>query len=304
MVNELTFWWYWILANSEDLRNIALLAALVSVPPFLAWRAWLGRGDERRALHRAEAEKQAREAQQLSTMFAQLGSDQVAVRIAAVHTLEQIARDYPRMHGAIMQTLGAFIREQARAPRGKLVGTQYEPPESEAIYAPPRTDVQAALSVIGRRQRANDRPMDRPMLIGVNLSGYDFTDGDFTGANFRGSYLCSAVMAGARLAGASLDNSNLESADLFGADCMGASFAGVAAPGSRFAHARLDGANMTDADLRGSDFTRARLEGANLAGTNFDGATFEDATGPDGTTMLLPQFTAPALAFHPGGRSR
>ncbi len=299
---DLTFFWFWLLANAEDLRNVALLIALLSVPPFLGWRAYMALRVERRAKARSEAEEQGRMAERMAGVFAQLGSDQIAVRIAAVHTLEQMALDQPRQHGAIMQTLGAFVREQAPAPAGRYVGNRYEPPDAATIFLPPRTDVQAALTVIGRRKRDHDRPIDRPVLTGVNLSGYDMSDGDFTSANFRGSYLCGANFAGSRLTAANFDYSNLERADLIGADCMGTSFAGAAAPGARFASARFDGASFADADLRGADFTRARLEDANLANANFDGAIFDDATGVNGPllagAMLPPLVFQPATSHH------
>ena len=302
MGDDLTFFWYWLLANAEDLRNVALVAAALSVPPYLAWRVYLGHRAELRTRERAAAEHQSRLAERLAGVFAQLGSEQVAVRIAAVHSLEQIAREQPSQHGPIMQTLGAFVRECAPAPVGRYVGTRYQPPGADQVFVPPRTDVQAALTVIGRRQRDLDRPIDRPILTGVNLSGYDLTDGDFTSANFRGSYLCGTVFAGARLAAANLDYANLERADLFGTDCMGTSFAGAAAPGARFAHARLDGASLAGADLRGADFTRARLEGADLADADCDGALLDEAIGLSGTPLLAHPAPIPTLVFKSTGR--
>ena len=278
-MDDLTFLWFWLLSNAEELRNVALIAAALSVPPFVAWRAWLARRAEQRAASRARSEERGREADRLAKVFAQLGSDQIAVRIAAVHTLEQIARDQPRQHGAIMQTLGAFVREQARAPLPRLVGDHYEPPNPGEIYLPVRTDVQAALAVLGRRQREHDRPIDRPVLANTNLSGYDLSDGDFAGASFRGSYLCGAVLAGTQLAAANLDYAVIERTDFFGADCMGASFAGAVAPAARFAHARLDNAQFAEADLRAADFTRARLDGAAFEGANLDGAILAEASG-------------------------
>jgi len=298
--NDFTYFWFWLLANAEDLRNVALLAALLSVPPFLGWRAYIALRVDRRAGDRNEAEQQARIAERLAGVFAQLGNEQIAVRIAAVHSLEQIARDHPGQHGPIMQTLGAFIREQSPAPVGRYIGNRYEPPDQGQVFVPARTDVQAALTVLGRRQRDHDRPMDRPILTGVNLSGYDMSDGDFTSANFRGSYLCGTNFAGARLAAANFDFANLERADLFGTDCMGATFAGAAASGARFAHARLDGASLVDADLRGADFTRAQLEGANLANANYEDAILDEATGLTGMPMLAAPL--PTLVFQSSAR--
>ena len=297
MLDNLTYFWFWLLANADDLRNVAFAAACVSVPPFFLWRAWIAHRADRRAAERSATEQAGRLAERLAGVFAQLGSEQVAVRIAAVHTLEQIAREHPGQHGPIMQTLGAFVREQAPAPTGRYSGDRYDPPQPGDVFVPPRTDVQAALTVLGRRQRDHDRPIDRPMLTGVNLSGYDLSSGDFTSANFRGSYLCGATFTGARLAAANFDYANLERADLFGTDCMGASFMGVAAMGARFAHARLDGASLVEADLRGADFTRARLEGADLANANYDGALLDEATGLLGAPLLAHPAPMPSLTY-------
>ncbi len=301
MADDLTYFWFWLLANAEDLRNVALVVAALSVPPFLGWRAYLSHRAER---GRAAADQQARLAERLTGAFAQLGSEQVAVRIAAVHSLEQIARDQPSQHGPIMQTLGAFIRECTPAPAGRYIGNRYQPPDASQVFVTPRADVQAALTVLGRRERDHDRPIDRPALSGVNLSGYDLSDGDFTSANFRGSYLCGTVFTGARLTAASFDYANLERADLFGTDCMGASFAGAAAISARFAHARLDRAALVDADLRGADFTHARLQGADLSNANCDGARLDEAVGITGTPLLAHAAPVPTLVFKSTGRSR
>lgn len=296
MVDSLTYFWFWVLANAEDLRNAALALALVSVPPFLGWRAWIAHRADRRAARRGAADETA-------GVLAQLGSEQMAVRIAAVHRLEQIARDQPDQHGLIMQTLGAFVRERVPAPTGRFVGDRYEAPEPADVFVSALTDVQAALTVIGRRERNHDRPVDRPVLTSVNLSGYDLSGGDFTSANFRGTYLCGTAFTGARLAAANFDYANLERADLFGTNCMGASFVGAAASGARFAHARLDGASLVEADLRGANFTRARLESADFANANYDGARFDDATGLDGAPLLAHPAPIPSLTFK-ASRSR
>lgn len=294
MFDDLTYFWFWLLANGEDLRNVAVAVALLSVPGAVGWSAYAW---QRAVQVRAAADQQARLSERLAGVFTQLGSEHVTARIAAVHTLEQIARDHPDQHGPIMQTLGAFVRECVPAPSGRYIGRRYEPPDAAQVFVPPRTDVQAALTVLGRRKRDHDRPIDRPVLAGVNLSGYDLSEGDFTSANFRGSYLCGTALTGARLAAATFDYANLERADLFGADCVGASFAGAAAPGARFAYARLGRATLAEADLRGADFTRAQLDGANLANADCEGAVLGEALGLAGTPLLAHPAPMPTLVF-------
>ncbi|MBI3452875.1 MAG: pentapeptide repeat-containing protein [Rhodospirillales bacterium] len=293
--SDLTYLWFWLLANAAELRDMLVAVAAACVVPYLGWRGVVSHLATRARLREAAAAERQRQSTSLAESFSQLGSDKTAVRIAAVYALERHAREQPRDHGPIMQTLAAYVRESAPIPVGRLLAGRYEPPAPEQIYVPARTDVQAALSVLGRRERANDPPAQRLSLANVNLSGYDLADGDFAGANFRGSYLCAATLTGAKLARADFQLANLERADLYAADCAGASFAAAACPGARFAHARLDNANFLDSDLRQADFTRAHLANADLRGAGLDGARLDEAidlaaakTGSFRTDILPP----------------
>jgi len=75
----------------------------------------------------------------------QLGSKEPDVRIGAVYSLERIARDSPKDQGTIMEVLTAFIRNKARLPEDK-----------KQKLKPVETDVQSALTVLGRRDTKND----------------------------------------------------------------------------------------------------------------------------------------------------
>jgi Pentapeptide repeats (8 copies) len=130
----------------------------------------------------------------------QLGSKQLDVRIGGIYALELVARDSPRDHPTIMEVLGAFIREHSRE--------QWPVPESADAPAPERAtrpDVQAALTVIGRRDPIHDRQS-------INLGGADLT----------GARLTRADLGGADLTGARLTRADLRDADLTGADLTGA----------------------------------------------------------------------------------
>src|SRR6476659_2465574 len=88
----------------------------------------------------------------------QLGSDKLDVRIGAIFALERVARDSPKHHAAVMEVLAAFIREHSR----------HRWPQAEPGAEPPmratRPDVQAAITVIGRRNVGDDHQL-------VNLAG-------------------------------------------------------------------------------------------------------------------------------------
>jgi Pentapeptide repeats (8 copies) len=164
----------------------------------------------------------------------QLGSDVLEVRIGATYALERVTVDSTRDQPIVMEVLSAFIRERSREP--------WPIPEPNAspvrAHAFPRPDVQAALTVIGRR----------------NVE-YDQGDIDLT----------AAVLPSALLFSADLTRVRLVSADLRAA---------VAHSGTKFTdadlrNADLTGADLTEADLTGADLTDAILTGANLTGARW-----------------------------------
>ena len=110
-----------------------------------------------------------------------LGSDQLDVRTSGIYALERAARrDSARNHPAVMEVLTAFIRERSH---------DQGPAESGR---PIRRDVQAALTVIGRRDHKRDiRPID---LTGANLTRAELVRSDLTGADLTGAHLDRATV--------------------------------------------------------------------------------------------------------------
>ena len=72
---------------------------------------------------------------QVAKGFEDLGSCQIMIRIGGIYALEGVMNSSPQYHQAVLEGLAAFIRENTK---GKT-GTE------------PATDVQAVLTVIGRR---------------------------------------------------------------------------------------------------------------------------------------------------------
>jgi Pentapeptide repeats (8 copies) len=173
----------------------------------------------------------------------QLGCADLDVRIGSIRALERVARDSPGHHRAVMGMLAAFIRERSRQP--------WPPPGPGAPAGgrSPRPDVQAAMTVVGRRRAERDLgPVD---LAGADLTGADLTDADLTGV-----VLARAILARADLIAATLVRADLSGTDLGGARLTGANLAG----------ADLTGADLTDADLACAVLARAVLTGAELTG--------------------------------------
>ena len=175
----------------------------------------------------------------------QLGSDKLDVRIGGIYALERVARDSARDHPTVMEVLAAFIREHSR----EQWPTQIQIPEPVTDAPPWRTtrpDVQAAVTVIGRRNITND-------LGRINLTSANLTFAD-------------------------LDAGNLPRVDLKDADLTYANLMSVYA-----SLADLSGANLTGARLREADLRRTDLSGANLRDADLTGARWpEDAPVPEG----------------------
>ena len=208
----------------------------------------------------------------------QLGSDKLDVRIGGIYALERIARDSARDHPTVMEVLTAFIREHSHE--------QWPPsdqPAGRGEELSTRPDVQAALTVVGRRDPQRDvRPIDLTdaVLTGAHLIGADLTDAllpgaDLTGAHLAGAHLTRAFLIDAHLAGADLPRADLTRAFLIWADLTGANLVGAI-----FTCASLAGADLIGADVAGADLTRAIFTRA-----GFTDADLTDATWPEDTPV-------------------
>ena len=230
----------------------------------------------------------------------QLGSDKLDVRIGGIYALERVARDSPRDHPTVMEVLAAFIRVHSHE--------QWPPPEPGNDAIPLRTtrpDVQAAVTVIGRRDSNSDRrridltraDLSRADLSFAHLNYADLNDAHLNYAHLRdahlrgawlsGAHLNDAYLGGADLTEAGLQRAHLNHAYLIGAHLDGAYLESAQLNGARLNGARLDGAWLRSAQLNGADLGRAQLDrahlksahldDANLAGAQLSGAYLRDA---------------------------
>ena len=130
----------------------------------------------------------------------QEGDDKMAIRLGGIYALERIAKDSEKDHGPIMEVLTAYVRE--RAPR------QEEDTQNGAKNLP--TDIQAILTVIGRRETAGKNRGNDPLdLSCTRLVRADLTDANLSGTILVEADLRRAYMNGANLAGADLLRANL-----------------------------------------------------------------------------------------------
>jgi Pentapeptide repeats (8 copies) len=152
----------------------------------------------------------------------QLGSKKLEVRIGAIYALERVTVDSARDHPTVMEVLATFIQEQSREP-WPIPEPNISPARAHAF---PRPDVQAALTVIGRRNVDYDRgqiDLTAAILPGALMFGADLTGVRLVSADLRGAVVHSGTkFTDAKLANADLTGADLTNADLTGADLTGA----------------------------------------------------------------------------------
>jgi uncharacterized protein YjbI with pentapeptide repeats len=215
----------------------------------------------------------------------QLDSEKLEIRLGGIYALERIANDSPeRDYSTIMEVLTAYLRENAPLPR------EAEPrPDSEASKdtgasaenekqeTKPPTDIQAILTVLGRRKKAGKKDdvlldLSAADLRGANLSGANLHEALLWGANLQ-----EAVLAGANLQGANLLDANLQEANLWEANLQGAHLLDANLQEANLLGANLQGAHLLDANLQEAVLMGANLEGAELMGVRLQGAHLSDA---------------------------
>ena len=138
----------------------------------------------------------------------------IEVRLGAVYALERISQDSDHMQ--IMEILCAYIR--TNAPWDMDTDAPLDP-ETPTPFKKPRADIQAALTVIGRR--APDKialELHKGFVLDLrdaDLRGAHLHDGDFAQARFwRGNFQF-AVLTRTNLKGAQLNDATLSYAHLF-----------------------------------------------------------------------------------------
>jgi hypothetical protein len=207
-----------------------------------------------------------------------LASDKIVMRLGGIYALEGVMNTSEQYHRPVLEALCAFVRESMI---GKTV------PKDK-----PTTDVQAALTVIGRRIKGPGA-VD---LANVSIPGANLGHADLSGANLSGTDLSGANLRNADLSGASLTKANLSGAGLFGANLSATDLSGASLSNADLFGARLTKANLGNADLTGASLTKANLFGADLSGADLLGAggltqtQLDEACG-DANTKLPEGFT-------------
>jgi hypothetical protein len=166
---------------------------------------------------------------QVSKGFEQLAGKEMAMRLGGIYALEGVMNASAQYHRPVLEALCAFVRDGTT--RGSIEEKTVEkgkptPPVPENVKdteKKPAIDIQAALTVIGRRKSG-------PGM--VDLAKANIPSADLTMANLIGANLIGANLNGANLIGANLNGANLNGADLTSAHLNGAYLAHSAAGAS------------------------------------------------------------------------
>ncbi|MEM7725994.1 MAG: pentapeptide repeat-containing protein [Cyanobacteria bacterium P01_A01_bin.45] len=207
----------------------------------------------------------------------QLGNEKVETRSGAIYALEKIAKDSPEYHWIIMETLAAFVRENA-----PIIEIEAEFEYSSSIS----TDVQTALTIIGRRNSQED-PENKRLdlhstdlrgveLVGANLRLVDFTEANLAGVMLYQADLSESYLTGANLTEAVLYEANLQNADLYEANLQQAVMRKADCSQANLYQANLQQTILYEANLQKATLYGSNLQGAMLYETNLSQANLED----------------------------
>ena len=242
------------------LRNVTpavSIASVLLVAVGLILTAAANRDANKASLAQQRLTEQGQITERFGRAIDQLGSHKRDVRLGGIYSLERLMHDSQPDQSNIIEVLSAYVRDNTHlSAAAALVGSTSAPAPSSPTDVHPKTDVAAALTVLGRRP---DSASHRHVLLakaditGASLPGANFTGADLRAADLTHAYLPKASLREASLRWAALTSANLTSADLTGAHLL---------------YTDLTGANLTGANLTGANLTGANLTGANLTGAN------------------------------------
>lgn len=234
--------------KSEDLRNLIFLVGGLTAGIIAAWRAQV-----------ADKQTQINEQSQITERFTravdQLGSENLYMRIGALHALERIGRDSENDVVAILRLLSNFVRSQSSSQKTSHI--------LHGGDAPAPLDAVEGLAVIIRLAGKYEQLLRNEERSIVNLhasylphltdfGGMSFFRFDFTRCNLSQGFFLGSNFEGADFLRAHLNNAWLEHCN--------------------FRHTQFDKAILDGAHFGGADMTEAILWSAVCNGTDFSAA--------------------------------
>jgi hypothetical protein len=201
----------------------------------------------------------------------QLGSDKVAIRLGGIYALERIANDSDKDYWPIIETLTAYVRDNAPWREQSRDGGEEDPGEKQTVAerlrfpwqepkTKPATDIQAVLTFLARRK-------------------YSYGKGETAHLDLHNTDLRGAKLADINLEEAILDEAHLDEAMFTEANIKNAYLNGTHLKGALIIASNLSGASLSESHLEGAIFASSNLEGAILYSAQLGGANLHDATG-------------------------
>jgi uncharacterized protein YjbI with pentapeptide repeats len=225
------------------------------------------------------------------------------VRLGAIYALERIAQDSERDHWPIMEVLSAYVRNEQNCGMPTLA----HPIAGKGKEAPnvrPRVDIQAALTVIGRRspervkyekEKGYSLDFSRASLKGVIMENGDFSDASFFAcsldfANFNRTNLDRAKFSSATLQKTSFFSSKLNRAEFTSSKIEHAHFDNAEIQGGYFGSSTIKNTTFNYTLLSDGDFAGANISGAHFLKANLDNVNFRKSN--------FEWMTSPVVGFH------
>jgi hypothetical protein len=189
------------LANLESNARTAMIQALggivLLIGLFFTWhnRRITERNSQRTLNLSRKGQTNDRFTKAIEQMGAagQAGKKRLEVRLGGIYALEQIAKDSPDHYWPIMEVLTAYVREnapwteEAHDLQASISLSKTQPTQNSQPSAKPFTDIQAVLTVLGRRERTYENGEDQPLDLGeTNLSGANLRDAHLEGGEPAG----------------------------------------------------------------------------------------------------------------------
>ncbi len=249
----------------------SLLAAVIAaIGLFVNYQD--AREDRRLTQERLNTDRERLVTDRFAKAVEQIGNSKEEVVIGGIYSLERITKDSPKDQWTIMEVLTAFVRKNSLIPPEieKLAVRSEEKLTALEKLEPVNIQIQAALTVIGRRDPKRDYTSDEDPEL--NTKRLDLSNSNLIRADLRDADLSSASLRYANLSSADLRYANLSSASLWGVNLWGANLWGANLSGADLSSANLRDANLSGADLWGANLRDANLSGANLSSANLSSA--------------------------------
>jgi uncharacterized protein YjbI with pentapeptide repeats len=274
----------------EAARNFLFAFAGIFGAPFLVWRSWVAHQQATAALRQARVALDNHVTGIFSKSVELLGAvreikttsgdgssqthsrPNIESRLGALYSLERLLSESERDQRAILETLCAYVRENSPAELPTDDANRQELARGNiSLKRTERSDVQAALTVIGRRplqvQERADAEGWRLDFRESNLVGYDFTAHNFDCADFTDAFLNSAKLNTGSFKKCTFKNTVLQKARLNGADFSRSTFENC-----NVKAAKIEDTNFSQATFEGTDLREAAVASLDISGANLERA--------------------------------